>query len=83
MKVLRKKYLNPYCVQKNTEPGSIKKYIISITDFLNFLIILKVAIGKQKDKLVRWKLELENWNACYIKRDNKKKLLNGNKIWKC
>ena len=82
MKVLRKKYLNPYCVQ-NTEPGSIKKYIMSITDFLNFLIILKVPIGKQKDKLVKWKLELENWNACYIKRDNKKKLLNGKKIWKC
>ena len=83
MKVLRKKYLNPYCVQKNTEPGSIKKYIISITDFLIFLIILEVPIGKLKDKLVRWKLELENWNGCYIKRDNKKKLLNGNKIWKC
>ena len=72
MNVLRKKYLNSYCVEKVTEPGSIKKCIISIIDFVNFLIVMKVPIGTEKDELVRCKLVLENWKGCYKKRDNKK-----------
>ena len=72
MNVLRKKYLNSYCVEKATEPGSIKKYIISIIDFVNFLIVMKVPIGIENDELVRCKLVLENWKGCYKKRDNKK-----------
>ena len=49
MNVLRKKYLNSYCVKKATEPGSIKKYIISIIDFVNFLIVMKVPIGTENE----------------------------------
>ena len=53
MNVLRKKYSNSICVEKATEPGSIKKYIISITDFVNFLIVMKVPIGIENDELIR------------------------------
>ena len=72
MNVLQKKYLNSYCVEKSKEPGSIKKYIISLIDFVNFLIIMKVPIEIEKEELVRCKLVLENWKGCYKKRDNKK-----------
>ena len=72
MNVLQKKYLNSYCVEKSTEPGSIKKYIISLIDFVNFLIIMKVPIEIEKEELVGCKLVLENWKGCYKKRDNNK-----------
>ena len=45
--VLRTKYLNS-CVKKTTESGSIKKYIISITDFLNFLLFSKYLFQNKK-----------------------------------
>ena len=67
MNVLQKKYLNPYCVENITEPGSKKKYIISIIDPVNFLIIMKVPIWIGKEESVRCKLALENWKGSYIK----------------
>ena len=73
MNVLRKKYSNSICVEKATEPGSIKKYIISITDFVNFLIVMKVPIGIENDELIRW-----NWKGTI-----KKGLLERKQIWKC
>ena len=35
---LLRKYLTDYCVEKITEPGSIKKYFMSLPDIRSFII---------------------------------------------
>ena len=61
--VLRKKYLNSSCIEKATEPSSNKEVYNSIIGFVNFLIIMKVPTGIEKDELIRCKLVLENWSS--------------------
>ena len=36
-KLFKSRYLNSYCIENKTEPGLIKKYIVSITDFVSYL----------------------------------------------
>ena len=49
----------------------MKKYIISITNFMNFLVFQIIPNGIDKENLIRYKLVLQN---CCIKRNNKKEL---------
>ena len=61
MDLLRNKYLMEYCAKKKTEPGSIKKYLASVGDFIYFIIIVKIDIGVEKEEVARCKLLLETW----------------------
>ena len=58
-------------LRRNTEPGSIKKYIISIIDFVSYLIVMRVNIGIPNEDLVRWKLLLDVWKGTYLKHEKK------------
>ena len=68
MKIFKSKYLSSYCLEKKTEPGSTKKYIISIIDFVSYLIVMRVNIGIPNEDLVRSKLLLYGWKSTYLKK---------------
>ena len=57
-----------YCVEKVTEPGSIKKYLASIVDFINLIIIMKIDFGVDKEEDACCNLLLETWRKVYISR---------------
>ena len=69
MKIFKSRYLSSYCLEKKTEPGSVKKYIISIIDFVSYLIVKRVNIGIPNDDLVRSKLLLDGWKDTYLKKE--------------
>ena len=52
MDLLRRRYLIEYCVEKKTEPVSVKKCLASVVDFINFIIIMKIDIGVEKEELL-------------------------------
>ena len=71
--LLRMKYLMEYCAEKKNEPRSIKKYLASNVDFINFIIIMKIDVGVDKEEVARCKLLLETWRKVYKQKENKLK----------
>ena len=75
MDLLRRKYLMEYCAERKTEPSSIKKYLASVVDFTNFIIIMKIDVGVEMEEVARCKLLLETWRKVYKQKENKLKPL--------
>ena len=85
MDLLRRKYLMEYCAGKQTESGSVKKYLVlSVVDFINFIIIMKIDVGVDKEEVSRCKLLLQTWRKEYKQKEIKlkplKRELEGNYI---
>ena len=73
--LLRMKYLMEYCAEKKNEPRSIKKYLASNVDFINFIIIMKIDVGVDKEEVARCKLLLQTWRKVYKQKEIKLKPL--------
>ena len=75
MDLVRRKYLMEYCAERKFEPGSINKYLASVVDFTNFIIIMKIDVGVEMEEVARCKLLLQTWRKVYKQKENKLKPL--------
>ncbi|XP_057315258.1 uncharacterized protein LOC130656429 isoform X1 [Hydractinia symbiolongicarpus] len=65
---LRNKYLMGYCVKKKHAPDSIKKYLYSLEDFCNFVIVEDVVIpGITIENIQQMKVVFRSWRKNYNK----------------
>ena len=68
---LHKTYIVNYCQEKNMKPGSIKKYLASLRDFVQYLIFKGGIPGDASvEYLVKVDYQLSNWRKNYRKKDS-------------
>ena len=68
---LLRKYLTDYCVEKISEPGSIKKYFMSVVDIRSFIIcefILETCRNLHKQKENKQTFEKESTSEYHCQR---------------
>ena len=64
--ILREQFLEKYCVERKYKPGTIKRYLKALADFLDFLIVENKTIdGACPQDILRMKMRACQWNKSY------------------
>ena len=71
--IIRDRYLMEYCIGKKLSPESVKKYLISLGDFLGFLIVDQIPLnGVTRDDIIALKTKSSYWKKMYKSLADKK-----------